>query len=92
LPAKERAVKEGKESLLQLAVVEGLDTTLRCGLFYASSLFPENEEDITAIGSLLLDVVFLALVEKSHSLIELARNFRLHEDPICLGLVQPYAA
>ncbi len=74
IPKAQRTVEEGSESLLQLVIVECVDTTLRCGLFYASSLFPEWEEEITAWGSLGLDLVFLALVEKSHCLVEISRT------------------
>ena len=73
IPKEERTENLDSDSLLQMVFVEGFDTALRCALFYVSSLFPDVEEDITAWGSLGLDVVFLILVEKSHNLIEISR-------------------
>lgn len=59
-----------------MALLEALDTALRLSLFLVSCFFPNAEELVTGIGSLLLDVVFVAGTAKSHRLWQIATDLR----------------
>jgi hypothetical protein len=100
LPKKDRVIKEGKETLQELAVVETMDLSLRLLCFLLSCYFPDAKKWLTGGSSLVLDVVFMISMSRSRRLVEIvSRSSRIikvrykahfaRPQIISLGLARP---
>jgi hypothetical protein len=71
LPQKDRIIKEGKETLHELAVVETIDLTLRLLCFLLCCYYPGEKKWLTGGSSLVLDIIFILSMSRSHQLVEI---------------------
>lgn len=73
---KQVTKQQHEDPLEGLVIVEALDITLRLLCFWLALQYPGIKGWLTGTGSLLLDVVFLISLSKSHRLVEIVRRSR----------------